>query len=153
MIKYFKFFYNLLMNLKQYHAVHIWIIIPGLFWAITYILFWLSILFDRVTNIGVIWLGSVCLCVCYLAVIYYSFFLSMLIGISFFIYKLITQEDITVKSKFLLHNKFYNFIYLITLLNYLLLFLVDYCNFPRWLDFYIDKIYIFPWLYLLELYF
>ena len=153
MVKYLKILYNFLMKFKQYHAIHIWIIIPGLFWAITYTLFWLSILFDRETNIGVIWLGSVCLCVCYLAVIYYSFFLSMLIGISFFIYKLITQEDITVKSKFLLHNKFYNFIYLITLLNYLLLFLVDYCNFPRWLDFYIDKIYIFPWLYLLELYF
>ena len=150
MIKCFKFFYYFLMKLKQYHAVHIWVIIPGLFWAITYTLFWLITLFDRETNIGVIWLVSMGLCVCYWAVIYYSFFLAMLIGISFFIYKLITQENITVKSEFLLHNKFYNFIYLLTLLNYLLLFLVTYCHFPGWLNFYIDEIYIFPWWYLIE---
>ena len=149
MIKYFKFFYNLLMNLKQYHAIHIWIIIPGLFWAITYTLFWLSILINR-GEANTVWLISMGLIICYCEVILYSFFLSILIGTTFFIYELITQKNITVKSKFLLHNKFYNFIYLLTLLNYLLLFLVTYCHFPGWLNFYIDEIYIFPWWYLIE---
>ena len=151
MIKCFKFFYNLLMKLKQYHAIHIWIIIPGLFWAITYILFWLSVLVNR-DEPNTVWLISMGLIICYCEVILYTFFLSILIGTTFFIYELITQKNITVKSKFLLHNKFYNFIYLLTLLNYLLLSLVDYCNFPVWLNCYIDKIYVFPWLYLLELY-
>ena len=152
MIKCFKVFYNFLMKLKQYHAVHIWVIIPGLFWAITYILFWLSVLVNR-DEPNTVWLISMGLIICYCEVILYTFFLSILIGTTFFIYELITQKNITVKSKFLLHNKFYNFIYLLTLLNYLLLSLEYCCNFPDCLKFYIfciSNIYTFPWLYLIK---
>ena len=148
MIKYIKSFYNFLMKLKQYHATHILIIPPALFFIISYTWFlYINIQSWDSTD------GSTGMVALILSMLYYivacSFvFIALFAEVIIIILQVAKKKKIYVKSKFLLNNKIYNFIYLFTLVNNLV---IAYCLIfhSDFLMQYLYTIYLFPWIYLL----
>lgn len=150
MIKCFKFFYNLLMKLKQYHAIHILIIPSALFFIIFHILFWIIIIIDgRSTNdIYEAGLISFVLFIIYLAIAIFSVFTALFVEILILIIQYIQNRKLYVKSNFLLNSKFYNIIYILTLVNYLIIISGNKIEFPISLYDYSYMMFLLPWGYL-----
>ena len=150
MIKCFKFFYNLLMKLKQYHAMHILIIPSALFFIIFYILFWIMLIIDRTSADDIYTAGFISfgLFIVYSAIAILSAYTSLLVEILILIIQYIQKRKFYVKSKFLLNSKFYNIIYILTLINYLIIILGDKIEFPISLYDYSFMMFLLPWGYL-----
>ena len=148
MLKHIKSFYNFLMKLKQYHATHILIIPPALFFIISYTWFlYINILsWDSID--GDTALISLILFIIYLAIVYCSIFVALFVEIIILIQQVIKKKKICVKSDFLLNNRYYNIAYLLTLIN-CLFFIFHEINpdiFSDFYDFYSVTLYLLPWI-------
>ncbi len=142
MLKRLKSFYNFLMKLKQYHAVHVIVIPPSLFFLISYCFAAIQAIPCYIKNNGnlVFWiLGFI---IIYLGIICFSFFLAIIVELIILILQNIYKEKIYIKSKFLLNNKIYNILYLFSLTNYILLTLIS--LFKLGIQAYLTFIYLFP---------
>ena len=142
MLKYLKAFYNFLMTLKQYHAVHVIVIPPSLFFLIIYCIVAIQAIPSYVKDNGnlVFWiLGFI---IIYLGITYFSFFLAIIVELIILIIQTLNKEKIYTKSKFLLNNKIYNILYLFSLTNYILLALIS--LFKLGTQEYLTFIYLFP---------
>ena len=142
MLKYLKAFYNFLMTLKQYHAVHVIVIPPSLFFLISYCIVAIQAIPSYVKDNGnlVFWiLGFI---IIYLGITYFSFFLAIIVELIILIIQTLNKEKIYTKSKFLLNNKIYNILYLFSLTNYILLALIS--LFKLGTQEYLTFIYLFP---------
>ena len=142
MLKYLKAVYNFLMTLKQYHAVHVIVIPPSLFFLISYCIVAIQAIPSYVKDNGnlVFWiLGFI---IIYLGITYFSFFLAIIVELIILIIQTLNKEKIYTKSKFLLNNKIYNILYLFSLTNYILLALIS--LFKLGTQEYLTFIYLFP---------
>ena len=142
MLKYLKTFYDFLMKLKQYHAVHVIVIPPSLFFLISYCIVAIQAIPSYVKDNGnlVFWiLGFI---IIYLGITYFSFFLAIIVELIILIIQTLNKEKIYTKSKFLLNNKIYNILYLLSLTNYILLALIS--LFKLGTQEYLTFIYLFP---------
>ena len=142
MLKYLKIFYDFLMTLKQYHAVHVIVIPPSLFFLISYCIVAIQAIPSYVKDNGnlVFWiLGFI---IIYLGITYFSFFLAIIVELIILIIQTLNKEKIYTKSKFLLNNKIYNILYLFSLTNYILLALIS--LFKLGTQEYLTFIYLFP---------
>ena len=142
MLKYLKIFYDFLMKLKQYHAVHVIVIPPSLFFLISYCIVAIQAIPSYVKDNGnlVFWiLGFI---IIYLGITYFSFFLAIIVELIILIIQTLNKEKIYTKSKFLLNNKIYNILYLFSLTNYILLALIS--LFKLGTQEYLTFIYLFP---------
>ena len=142
MFKYIKTFYDFLMTLKQYHAVHVIVIPPSLFFLISYCIVAIQAIPSYVKDNGnlVFWiLGFI---IIYLGITYFSFFLAIIVELIILIIQTLNKEKIYTKSKFLLNNKIYNILYLFSLTNYILLALIS--LFKLGTQEYLTFIYLFP---------
>ena len=142
MLKYLKAFYNFLMTLKQYHAVHVIVIPPSLFFLISYCIVAIQAIPSYVKDNGnlVFWiLGFI---IIYLGITYFSFFFAIIVELIILIIQTLNKEKIYTKSKFLLNNKIYNILYLFSLTNYILLTLIS--LFKLGIQAYLTFIYLFP---------
>ena len=142
MLKYLKTFYDFLMKLKQYHAVHVIVIPSSLFFLISYSFVAIQAIPSYVKDNGnlVFWiLGFI---IIYLGITYFSFFLAIIIELIILIIQTLNKEKIYTKSKFLLNNKIYNILYLFSLTNYILLTLIS--LFKLGIQDYLTFIYLFP---------
>ncbi len=142
MLKYLKTFYDFLMKLKQYHAVHVIVIPPSLFFLISYCIVAIQAIPSYVKDNGnlVFWiLGFI---IIYLGITYFSFFLAIIVELIILIIQTLNKEKIYTKSKFLLNNKIYNILYLFSLTNYILLALIS--LFKLGTQEYLTFIYLFP---------
>ena len=142
MLKYLKAFYNFLMTLKQYHAVHVIVIPPSLFFLISYCIVAIQAIPSYVKDNGnlVFWiLGFI---IIYLGITYFSFFLAIIVELIILIIQTLNKKYIYTKSKFLLNNKIYNILYLFSLTNYILLALIS--LFKLGTQEYLTFIYLFP---------
>ena len=120
MEKALKSFYNFLIKLKRYHATHIMIIPSALFYFSTYSYMWLPcfIDWDFASPYAAIfaWLALIMYCF----ILFISLIIAIIVTIIILIRGKITKTKIFVQSKFLLENKFYNFIFLFILCQYFL---------------------------------
>lgn len=130
------------MKLKQYHAVHVIVIPPSLFFLISYCIVAIQAIPSYVKDNGnlVFWiLGFI---IIYLGITYFSFFLAIIVELIILIIQTLNKEKIYTKSKFLLNNKIYNILYLFSLTNYILLALIS--LFKLGTQEYLTFIYLFP---------
>ncbi len=149
MLKYIKSFYNFLMKLKQYHATHILIIPSALFFIISYK--WvLCINIQSLNSIdGSTGLDSLIIFIIHLTIVCCTIFVALFVEIITLTLYFVKKKKIYVKSKFLLNNKIYNIIYILTLSNYIILILSFTIEFPISAYDYSFLMYLFPWIYLL----
>jgi len=136
MLKYIKIFYDFLMKLKQFHFIHILIIPSASFFIISFIWFYKIIIDDILAGHGIdsaVGFVSMILFMLYFGILLCSFYAAVFIEIFILITQFKKKNKIYVKSKFLLHNKFYNVVYFLSLLNYLILILCylqgSYCEY------------------------
>lgn len=150
MIKYLKLFYNFLIKLKQYHAVHVLIIPSALFFIIFYILFWIMLIIDGTSADDICAAGFISfgLFIIYSAIAILSAYTALLVEILILIIQYIQKRKFYVKSNFLLNSKFYNIVYILTLINYLIIILGDKIEFPISLYEYSFMMFLLPWGYL-----
>ncbi len=115
-----KSFYNFLIKLKRYHAMHIMIIPSALFYFSTYSYLWLICLRDweHVFPNAAIFVWAALIIYCF--ILFISLIIAIVVTIIILIRGKITKTKIFVQSKFLLENKFYNFIFLFILCQYFL---------------------------------
>ena len=122
MLKYIKLFYNFLMKLKQYHATHALVIPFFAAFVHTYYIIWLIILNDKYgMNITINVEFSNNLLIILLLIFGVSIYITIFIAIFTFILQFIIKRKIYIKSNFLLNNKYYNFLYLFSFLNFLII--------------------------------
>ena len=147
MKKTLKSFYNFLIKLKRYHAMHIMIIPSALFYFSTYSFWWLWCFSDWDYVFSAIWLYAWVALIIYCFILFISLIIAIVVTIIILIRGKITKTKIFVQSKFLLENKFYNFIFLFILCQYFLaIILAFFQNFGLYFNFY-----LFPFGYLHEL--
>ena len=120
MKKALKSFYNFLIKLKRYHAMHIMVIPSALFYFSTYSYLWLLCFndWDRVSSDAAIFVWAALIIYCF--ILFISLIIAIIVTIIILIRGKITKTKILVQSKFLLENKFYNFIFLFILGQYFL---------------------------------
>ena len=127
MFKYIKTFYDFLMTLKQYHAVHVIVIPPVLFYLISN-LFIIKIIIAEYNKSGVFDIDlSIIIAIftlVYYSILIWSIEIAAIIEIIILIRQFITKEKIYVKSNILLNSKLYNTIYLIFLVHIILLCII-----------------------------
>ena len=124
MFKYLKTFYDFLMKLKQYHAVHVIVIPQILTLPICYCYtFYIAICgFKPEDDIyGFTIISALGLCLFY---IYILPILSLFTATIIFVIQKLTTTKLKITSPFLLYNSFFNVIYLLTLINYIITVLV-----------------------------
>ena len=141
-----KSFYNFLIKLKRYHAMHIMVIPSALFYFSTYSYLWLLCFSDweRVFPNAAIFVWAALIIYCF--ILFISFIIAIVVTIIILIRGKITKTKIFVQSKFLLENKFYNFIFLFILGQYFLA--IIFAFFPPY-DFYF-LFYSFPFILFLD---
>ena len=142
-----KSFYNFLIKLKRYHATHIMIIPSALFYFSTYSFWWLwcFIDWDYVFSDTIIFTLVALIIYCF--ILFISLIIAIVVTIIILIRGKITKMKIFVQSKFLLENKFYNFIFLFILCQYFLA--IIFAFFPQYeLHF---LFYLFPFYFVHEL--
>ena len=147
MKKALKSFYNFLIKLKRYHATHIMVIPSALFYFSTYSFLWLLCFndWDRVSSDAVIFVWAALIIYCF--ILFISLIIAIVVTIIILIRGKITKTKIFVQSKFLLENKFYNFIFLFILGQYFLA--IIFAFFPQYeLHF---LFYLFPFYFVHEL--
>lgn len=142
MLKYLKASYNFLMKLKQYHAVHVIVIPPSLFFLISYCIVAIQAIPSYVKDNGNLAFWILGFIIIYLGITYFSFFLAIIVELIILIIQTLNKEKIYTKSKFLLNNKIYNILYLFSLTNYILLALIS--LFKLGTQEYLTFIYLFP---------
>ena len=127
-----KSFYNFLIKLKRYHATHI--------------ILWLLCFSDweRVFPNAAIFVWAALIIYCF--ILFISLIIAIVVTIIILIRGKITKTKIFVQSKFLLENKFYNFIFLFILCQYFLA--IIFAFFPPY-DFYF-LFYSFPFILFLD---
>ena len=115
-----KSFYNFLIKLKRYHAMHIMVIPSALFYFSTYSYLWLLCFSDweRVFPNAAIFVWAALIIYCF--ILFISLIVAIVVTIIILIREKFTKTKILVQSKFLLENKFYNFIFLFILCQYFL---------------------------------
>ena len=128
MLKYLKTFYDFLMKLKQYHAVHV-MILP----AFAYFIFlaWLflssgGLHYEHLNQdeLHMYFFGLGWLIIILFGIASSSFFLALFIEIVILVRQYFTREKIVIKWKFILKNPVYNFIYLPSLFLEITLLLI-----------------------------
>ena len=146
MKKALKSFYNFLIKLKRYHATHIMVIPSALFYFSTYSFLWLLCFndWDRVSSDAVIFVWAALIIYCF--ILFISLIIAIVVTIIILIRGKITKTKIFVQSKFLLENKFYNFIFLFILGQYFLA--IIFAFFPPY-DLYF-LFYLFPFILFLD---
>ena len=121
MIKCFKFFYNLLMNLKRYHAMHIFVIPSILLFISLY-----SIIFFSSIQSGNTYYGTIIFLFLYLVFTILSLYAALFIAVIMFLFsKCYFHKKVYVKSTILLNNKFYNILFFIVLVINTLILLIE----------------------------
>ena len=137
------------MKLKQYHAMHVFIIPSALFFIILHILFWIYIIMTlNKNNAYEIAFTSLILFIIYLAIAIFSAYTALFVEILILIIQYIQKRKLYVKSNFLLNSKFYNIIYILTLINYLIIMLGIKIEFPISAYDYSYMMFLLPWGYL-----
>ena len=128
MFKYIKTFYDFLMTLKQYHAVHV-MILP----AFAYFIFlaWLflssgGLHYEHLNQdeLHMYFFGLGLLIFFQFAIAYSSFFIAIFVEIIILIIQFFTHQKILIKRKFILKSPLYNIIFLLSLAVYLILSLI-----------------------------
>ena len=148
-MKCFIFFYNLLMKLKQYHAMHVLIIPSALFFIVFHILFWIYIIITlNKNNAYEIAFTSLVLFIIYFSIAIFSAYTALFVEILILIIQYIQKRKLYVKSNFLLNSKFYNIIYILTLINYLIIISGIKIEFPISAYDYSYMMFLLPWGYL-----
>ena len=128
MKKVLKSIYNFLMMLKRYHATHALIIPNALYMILTHALVDILYIIGFIQSppyptepdftaafccvFGLIYI----LCALPLILIFFALFLVINILV-----RIIRRKPVYVKSKFLLNSRFYNIIYILSILNFLIL--------------------------------
>ena len=137
------------MKLKQYHAMHVLIIPSALFFIVFHILFWIYIIITlNKNNAYEIAFTSLVLFIIYLAIAIFSVFTALFVEILILIIQYIQNRKLYVKSNFLLNSKFYNIIYILTLINYLIIISGIKIEFPISAYDYSYMMFLLPWGYL-----
>ncbi len=146
MKKALKSFYNFLIKLKRYHAMHIMVIPSALFYFSTYSFLWLLCFndWDRVSSDAVIFVWAALIIYCF--ILFISLIIAIIVTIIILIRGKITKTKIFVQSKFLLENKFYNFIFLFILGQYFLA--IIFAFFPQYELYFL--FYSFPFILFLD---
>ena len=117
MLKYLKTFYNFLMKLKQYHAVHVMILPPFIYFILLAWLLYSSRNQDySQTETGTFIFALLILLLLGIAEI--SFFIALFVEIIILIRQHFTRKKIIIKWKFILNNRIYNIIFLLSLAVY-----------------------------------
>ena len=128
MLKYLKTFYNFLMKLKQYHAVHVMILPPFIYFILLAWLLYSSRNQDySQTETGTFIFALLILLL--LGIVATSFFIALFVEIIILIRQHFTRKKIIIKWKFILNNRVYNIIFLLSLTLYLILTIVYLYNF------------------------
>lgn len=128
MLKYLKTFYDFLMKLKQYHAVHVMILPPFIYFILLAWLLYSSRNQDySQTETGTFIFALLILLL--LGIVATSFFIALFVEIIILIRQHFTREKIIIKWKFILNNRVYNIIFLLSLTLYLILTIVYLYNF------------------------
>lgn len=128
MLKYLKTFYDFLMKLKQYHAVHIMILPPFIYFILLAWLLYSSRNQDySQTETGTFIFALLILLL--LGIVATSFFIALFVEIIILIRQHFTRKKIIIKWKFILNNRVYNIIFLLSLTLYLILTIVYLYNF------------------------
>ena len=120
MEKALKSFYNFLTKLKRYHATHIMIIPSALFYFSTYSFWWLWCFSDWDYVFSDTLIFTLVALIIYGFILFISFIIAIVVTIIILIRGKFTKTKILVQSKFLLENKFYNFIFLFIICQYFL---------------------------------
>ena len=128
MLKYLKTFYDFLMKLKQYHAVHVMILPPFIYFILLAWLLYSSRNQDySQTETGTFIFALLILLL--LGIVATSFFIALFVEIIILIRQHFTRKKIIIKWKFILNNRVYNIIFLLSLTLYLILTIVYLYNF------------------------
>lgn len=128
MFKYLKTFYDFLMKLKQYHAVHVMILPPFIYFILLAWLLYSSRNQDySQTETGTFIFALLILLL--LGIVATSFFIALFVEIIILIRQHFTRKKIIIKWKFILNNRVYNIIFLLSLTLYLILTIVYLYNF------------------------
>ena len=128
MLKYLKIFYDFLMKLKQYHAVHVMILPPFIYFILLAWLLYSSRNQDySQTETGTFIFALLILLL--LGIVATSFFIALFVEIIILIRQHFTRKKIIIKWKFILNNRVYNIIFLLSLTLYLILTIVYLYNF------------------------
>lgn len=124
MINCIKKFYNWLMILKRYHAVHVFVI-PNILYLLICNLYLICHLSDFYPNdsdsYGILFIMLISFIA--IGIAHYSFILGIIIEIIILIRQALNKQKIYVQSKFLLQNKVYNILFLWSLTYNLLCWL------------------------------
>lgn len=128
MLKRLKSFYNFLMKLKQYHAVHV-MILPTFAYFIFLAWLFLSsggLHYEHLNQdeLHMYFFGLGLLIFFQLAIAYCSFFIAICVEIIILIIQLFTHRKIVIKWKFILKNPLYNIIFLSSLAVYFTISLI-----------------------------
>ena len=141
-----KSFYNFLIKLKRYHAMHIMVIPSALFYFSTYSFWWLWCFIDWDYVFSDTLIFTLVALIIYCFILFISLIIAIVVTIIILIRGKITKTKIFVQSKFLLENKFYNFIFLFILGQYFLA--IIFAFFPPY-DLYF-LFYLFPFILFLD---
>ena len=118
MKKALKSFYNFLIKLKRYHAMHIMVIPSALFYFSTYSFWWLWCFSDWDYVFSDTLIFTLVALIIYGFILFISFIIAIVVTIIILVRGKFTKTKILVQSKFLLENKFYNFIFLFIICQY-----------------------------------
>ena len=122
MIKFLQIIYNWIAGLKKYHAMHVFTVLPGLCTISVYLfVLYSNIFYGYNTDENEFFFMLCAIPISVISIICTTLAICILIIISMI--SRITKNKIYIKSKFLLHNKFYNITFWVGLLMNILLFL------------------------------
>ena len=139
--------YNFIKNLKQFHAVHIFIIPPTLFWIVAYLIIFIITINSKDTCVGAYFFSLFSFFLYYLLVVIFLF-IAILVQIIIFVKQKLQKRKIRVTSNFLLNNRFYNFIYLWNIIFLFIHIIVVSTNTPCPIDNYVHYLFFFPYSFL-----
>ena len=121
MIKYLKKIYNLLIKLKQYHAVHVFVIPSILLFVSLY-----SIIFFSSIQSGNTYYGTMVFLFLYLITATLSLYAALFTAVIMFLFsKCYFHKKVYVQSSFLLNNKVYSILFFIVLIVNTLILLIE----------------------------
>ena len=141
-----KSFYNFLIKLKRYHATHIMIIPSALFYFSTYSFWWLWCFSDWDYVFSAIWLYAWVALIIYCFILFISLIIAIIVTIIILIRGKITKTKIFVQSKFLLENKFYNFIFLFIICQYFLAIIFAFFRHMTFIFYFISFLLFCSWI-------
>ena len=121
-------FYKFMQYLKQFHATHVFVIPPLLFFILTDIVFWLGAFINGAPKDDLehfsVEITVFAMFFMYLLIQLSSLILSVIIALIIFYKQLKHRRKIRVKSNFLLSNKTYNILYLLHIIAFIVLIMI-----------------------------